>query len=155
MLKTIHWRFFKALESLLSCLAIIKFGIDLWKVQRLVYGESESEVTQSCPTLCDSMDRSLSGSFVHVIFQLRVLEWAAISFSGDLPNPGIEPGFPALQRDALSSKPPGKPLVHSRYSNNRWYIAIVIYNTILDKNVSMGKGYVKCSFLFALSLSLW
>ena len=27
----------------------------------------------------------------------------------DLPNPGIEPGFPALQADALSSEPPGKP----------------------------------------------
>ena len=29
---------------------------------------------------------------------------------GDLPNPGIEPGSPALQADALPSEPPGKPL---------------------------------------------
>ena len=29
---------------------------------------------------------------------------------GDLPNPGIEPGFPALQADSLPSEPPGKPL---------------------------------------------
>ena len=43
--------------------------------------ESESEVTQSCPTLCDPMDCSLSGSSVHGIFQARVLEWIAISFS--------------------------------------------------------------------------
>ena len=28
---------------------------------------------------------------------------------GDLPNPGIEPGSPALQAEALSSEPPGKP----------------------------------------------
>ena len=28
---------------------------------------------------------------------------------GDLPNPGIEPGSPALQANALSSEPPGKP----------------------------------------------
>ena len=28
---------------------------------------------------------------------------------GDLPNPGIEPGFPALQVDSLSAEPPGKP----------------------------------------------
>ena len=27
----------------------------------------------------------------------------------DLPNPGIEPGSPALQADALTSEPPGKP----------------------------------------------
>ena len=39
------------------------------------------EVTQSCPTLCDPMDCSLPGSSVHEIFQARVLEWVAISFS--------------------------------------------------------------------------
>ena len=32
---------------------------------------------------------------------------------GDLPNPGIEPGSPALQADALPSEPPGKPIVGS------------------------------------------
>ena len=40
-----------------------------------------SEVAQSCPTLCDPMDCSLSGSSVHGIFQARLLEWIAISFS--------------------------------------------------------------------------
>ena len=30
---------------------------------------------------------------------------------GDLPDPGIEPGSPALQADSLSSEPPGKPWV--------------------------------------------
>ena len=140
----------------------------------------KSEVTQSCPTLCDPMDCSLSGFSIHGIFQARVPEWVSISFSsrsswprdqtpvsciagrcftlsatreapgivqslscvqllvtpwtvahqaplsmgfsrqeywsgfpfpspGDLPNPGIEPRSPALQTDALSSEPPGKP----------------------------------------------
>ena len=41
---------------------------------------SESEVTQLCLILCDPMDRSLSGSSVHGIFQARVLEWGAIAF---------------------------------------------------------------------------
>ena len=41
--------------------------------------ESESEVTQSCLTLCDPTDGSLPGSAVHGIFQARILEWAAIS----------------------------------------------------------------------------
>ena len=36
---------------------------------------------QSCPTLCDPMDCSLSGSSIHGIFQGRVLEWGAIAFS--------------------------------------------------------------------------
>ena len=44
-------------------------------------GESESEVTQSCPTLSDPMDCSLLGSSIHGIFQARVLEWGAIAFS--------------------------------------------------------------------------
>ena len=36
--------------------------------------KSESEVTQSCPTLSDPMDCSLTGSSIHGIFQARVLE---------------------------------------------------------------------------------
>ena len=43
--------------------------------------KTESEVAQSCPTLCDPMDCSLPGSSVHGIFQARVLEWGAIAFS--------------------------------------------------------------------------
>ena len=43
--------------------------------------KGESEVAQSCPTLHDPMDCSLSGSSVHGIFQARVLEWVAIAFS--------------------------------------------------------------------------
>ena len=42
--------------------------------------ESESEVTQPCPTLFDSVDCSLLGFSVHGIFQARVAEWVAISF---------------------------------------------------------------------------
>ena len=42
---------------------------------------SVSGVAQSCPTLWDPTDRSLPGSSVHGIFQARVLEWVAISFS--------------------------------------------------------------------------
>ena len=41
--------------------------------------KSESEVTQSCPTLSDPMDCSLLGSSAHEIFQARVLEWVAIA----------------------------------------------------------------------------
>ena len=71
----------------------------------LLLGESESEVTQLCPTRWDPVDCSLPGSSVHGILQSRILEWVAISFSRDLPNPGIEPGSPALQADALPSEP--------------------------------------------------
>ena len=46
--------------------------------------KSESEVIQSCPTLSDPMDYSLSGSSIHEIFQARILEWVAIAFSSAL-----------------------------------------------------------------------
>ena len=49
--------------------------------------ESENEVAQSCPTLCDPMDCSLPGSSVHRLFQARVLEWVAISFSRGSSQP--------------------------------------------------------------------
>ena len=49
--------------------------------------ESESELAQLCLTLCNSMDCSLSGSSVHWIFQERVLEWGAISFSRGSSQP--------------------------------------------------------------------
>ena len=41
----------------------------------------ESEVAQSCPTLCDPVDCSPPGFSVHGILQARILEWVAFSFS--------------------------------------------------------------------------
>ena len=76
-------------------------------------GATESEVTQSCLTLCDPMDCSLPGSSVHGIFQARILEWVAISFSRDLSDQGIEPRSPALLADALPSEPLGKSIGRS------------------------------------------
>ena len=46
-----------------------------------------SEVAQLCPTLCDPKDCSLPGSSIHGIFQARVLEWIAISFSRGSSRP--------------------------------------------------------------------
>ena len=48
---------------------------------------------QSCPTLGDPVDCSPPGSSVLVIFQAIVLEWVAISSSGDLPYPRINPSL--------------------------------------------------------------
>ena len=59
---------------------------------------------QLCLTLCDIMDCGLPSSSVCGISQARILEWVAISFSGDLPDPGIKfasPVSPALQVDSL------------------------------------------------------
>ena len=40
--------------------------------------------------------------------------WSGLPFPspGDLPDPGIEPGSPSFQADALTSEPPGKPITY-------------------------------------------
>ena len=64
--------------------------------------ESESEVAQSCPTLCDGAPPSMRFS--------RQEYWSGLPFPSpaDLPNPGIEPRSPGLQADALTSEPPAQ-----------------------------------------------
>ena len=56
--------------------------INTWKgmLLLLVIWRSEVKSLQLCPTLCNPMDRSLPGSYIHGIFQARILEWVAISF---------------------------------------------------------------------------
>ena len=49
--------------------------------------KKESEAAQSCLTLCDSMDHRLPGFLIHGIFQARILEWVAISFSRTSSQP--------------------------------------------------------------------
>ena len=64
------------------------------------------------PTPCDPLDCSLPGFSAHGIFQVRILEWTAISFSGDLSDPGIDPArpvSPVLQADSLLAESSGKP----------------------------------------------
>ena len=57
---------------------------------------------------------------MHGISQARIVEWVAIPFSGDLPNPGIEftsPASPALQADYLfffNAELLGKPCIRFR-----------------------------------------
>ena len=71
-------------------------------------------VAQLCPSLCDPMDCSPPGSSVHGIFQTRILEWVAISFSRHPPSPRIKPvspESPALAGGFFTTKSSGKPLV--------------------------------------------
>ena len=52
---------------------------------------------------------ALPGFSVHGIIQARILEWLPFPSLGDLPDPGIKSGSPALQADSFTLKPPGKP----------------------------------------------
>ena len=69
--------------------------------------ESESEVAQSYPTLCDPHGHQAPPS----IGFSRQEYWSRLPFPspGNLADPGIKPRSPALQADALPSEPPGKP----------------------------------------------
>ena len=76
----------------------------------------------ACSILSDSlhpMDCSPSSSSVHWISQERILKWVVISFSRDLPNPGIKPespGSPALASMLFTTEPPEKFLSHVDFS---------------------------------------
>ena len=82
---------------------------------------------QLCLTLCNPMDCSPQGSFVHEIsleisriFQATILEWVATPSSEDLPHPGIKPASPtapALQADSL-------PLSHA---GSPWFTSLCTY----------------------------
>ena len=64
-----------------------QFCVAKWLQGPSANTESESEVAQLCPTLCNPTDSSLLGSTVHGIFQARILDWAAISFSRGFSQP--------------------------------------------------------------------
>ena len=49
----------------------------------------ESEFVQACPTLCNPMGCSLLGSYIHGIFQTRILTWVTISFSRRSSQPRV------------------------------------------------------------------
>ena len=99
--------------------------------------ESESEVAQSCPTLCDPVDCNPPGSSVHWILQATIPEWVAISFFRGSSRPRDRTRSPASQADALTSEPPGKPTLSLgyiyiytyTYIKNALYIYDVMKNT--------------------------
>ena len=76
----------QGLNPHLLCLALASRFFTLVP-RRKPLSSSASEVAQSCPTLCNPMNCSLSGSSIHGIFQARVLEWVAISFSRGSSRP--------------------------------------------------------------------
>ena len=74
--------------------------------------KSESEITQSYPTLIDPIDCSLPGSSFHGIFQARVLEWGTIAFSDWSPAAAaakLLQSCPTLC-DPIDGSPPGSPV---------------------------------------------
>ena len=122
----------------------------------IAFSNQESEVAQSCPTLCDPMDCSLPVSSIHGIFQARILEWVAFPSPGDLPNPGIVLGSPALQADALPSEPPGTKsfslISQNQLISWRFYTADSMLSCVVEPHYL---PYKTCCFLgFSLERNL-
>ena len=72
--------------------------------------ESENKVSQSCLTVCDPW--TVAHQAPPSMGFSRQEYWTGLPFPspGDLPDPGIEPGSPALEANGLTSEPPGKPI---------------------------------------------
>ena len=79
-------------------------GTTGWSVRA---GESESEVAQLCPNLCDPW--TVAHQAPPSMGFSRQGYWSGLPFPspGDLADPGIEPRSSTLQADALTSAPPG------------------------------------------------
>ena len=91
-LESLSLRFHFAMKNIIKCLKVIFCCL----------------VAKLCPTLCDPMDCSLSGSSVHGISQVRILEW--VPSPADLLNPfsGIKLASPVLAGGFFTTKPLGK-----------------------------------------------
>ena len=107
--------------------------------------ESESEVAQLCPILCDLMESIAHQAPLSMGFS-RQEYWSRLPFSSpedpedpeDLPNPGIKPASPALQTDYhLSQQARLSPCLFNLYAE------CIMQNAMLDElqagiNVSVG-----------------
>ena len=94
------------------------------------------KVTRSCLTLCSPVNCSPPGSSIHEFSRQEY--WSGLPFptSGDHPDPGLEPGSPALHTDSLLSEPSGKPLefcIVSDVHNNYWVIGRMLNCITFEK----------------------
>ena len=76
-----------------------------------IFFQSESEIAQSCLTLCDLVDCSPPGSSVLVILQARILEWVVISFSRESSRPRDRTQVPRIAGRHFNLWATGKPQV--------------------------------------------
>ena len=72
----LRWYFWNMLCTIVFLWFHITFTVSVWKQK-----ERKELVTHLCPALCDPMDGSPQGSFIHGILQARILGRVAIPFS--------------------------------------------------------------------------
>ena len=90
-----------------------------------------SEVAQSYLTLCNPMDCRPPGSSIHGIFQGRILEWVAISFSRRSSRPRDWTQVSHIVADALPSEPPGNSSQYKDVYILIFYIFLTLQNMLV------------------------
>ena len=118
-----------------------------WAIREAPMGrlKAKAKVAQSCPILCDPMDCSPPGSSLHGIFQLRILEWVAISFSRGSSQPRDLTWASCIIRGFLTAEPPGKP----------FYCVIAGHNVSTIANIQLTLNKFLLNNLFSLLLHIW
>ena len=101
----------------------------IYKTERVT--EGEGEVAQLSPTLCDPMDCSPPGSSIHGIFQARILEWSAISFSRGSSRPSES----QIQKTNLW-------LTREREGGINWETGVDIYTPVHIKYITNKNYYM-------------
>ena len=104
--------------------------------------KSESEVAQSCSTLCGPMDCSPPGSSVHGIFQARVLEWGAITFSENSATSTLF--FVHVPRSSYSGGENANPYAKSKSTS--------LVKCHLCNKTSITKNFKALVFMYMLQL---
>ena len=90
--------------------AVLKDGHKVESVQCKKLPEWVKSLS-SVGLFCDPMDGSLPGSSVHGIFQARILEWVAISFSRGYPQPRAQTHISYIKGGFFTTEPPGEPIL--------------------------------------------
>ena len=101
--------------------------------------EGESEVAQSCLTLCGPMDYSLSGFSIHGIFQARVLEWVLFPSPGGLPTQELNPHF-------LHCRQTLYPLSHQGSPNLCFNYPLIVTSPFSDPHFIFSISSISYSF---------
>ena len=110
------------------------------RVHACTHTHTHAQLLQSCPTLCKSMDYSLPGSSVHGDSPDKNTGVGChFLLQGDLPNPGIELAFPALQAESL-------PLNHQgRYTHTHTHTRAFLLNLSVFQSLQLNHCSLRSS----------
>ena len=92
------------------------------------------------------MDCGPQGSSAHRIFQARILEWVAITYPGNLPDPGIEPASPASAGGFLTTSTTWEALYHMGTGFPHLFLAVDFIEYFAKHHGF--KDIINCFFFF-------